>query len=237
LTVSTAQLTRTEAKQALSNVINYPLFVPDLGHQVTHALVSGDLSFFIDEVERLSALGSRSASALLAYLYMRGAVGVTNLDQAESLCSDAAHSGDPYSQYVMGWICRSAGRDAEAIDWLRKAASKGQFLPAIVDIARFMAGGVGVEAADVRAALAVLWDAHKLGHRMALVYISELLRGKSGNWISKVLGAVLYPIAIVRATKFTNRYPLSDLIFVTSLPMNHPLFKIQGLHKRRCNLS
>lgn len=81
----------------------------------------------------------------------------------------------------MGWIRRAAGRDAEAMDWLRKAAGKGCFLPAIVDIARFMAGGVGVVAPDPRAALAVLWDAHKLGHRMALVYIAELLKRSSDN--------------------------------------------------------
>lgn len=221
----------------LANVINYPLFVPELGHQVTHALASGNLASFLDELERLSTLGSRPASALLAYLYMKGELDrVVNMERAEMLCSEGARSGHPYSQYVMGWICRAVGRDAEAINWLRKAAVKGSFLPAIVDIARFMAGGIGVEVPDTRATLAVLWDAHKLGHRMALVYIAELLRSNSGSWVRRVLGAALYPIAIVRATRFTNRNPLSERVFVTSMSTTRPLFR-KELPSHRCRVS
>lgn len=223
--LSPTKLTRREAQQVFANVINYPLFVPELGRRVTHALIAGDLGSLCDELQNLSALGSRPASALLAYLHMKSVFnGAANLNQAEALCLEAARSGDPYSQYVLGWICRASGRDAEAVDWLRKAAAKGLFPPAIVDIARFLAGGVGIEAPELGAALAVLWDAHKLGHRTALVYIAEQLRSSS-NPVRKLLGIILYPIAVARATRFTNRYPLSDNIFVTSLTTKRPLFK------------
>lgn len=231
LRTSAARLTRHEAKQ-VARVINYPIFVPELGHHVTHALVSGDLASFLGELGRLSTLGSRSASALLAYLYMRGAVdGVADLSRAEALCIEAARSGDPYSQYVMAWTCKAAGRDAEASNWLRKAAVKGLFLPAVVDMARFMAGGAGFVAPDTRAALAVLWDAHKLGHRMALVYIATVPWKASGSWMRRVLGAMLYPIAILRAWQFASRYPLSDQVFVTSLTTRRPIFKVSGVRQ------
>lgn len=226
--MSSAKLTKDEAKQLLASVINYPVFVPELGHQLTHALVAGELKIFHAELERLSNLGSRPASALLVYLHMKGAFdAVADLGRVETLCVEAARSGDPYSQYVMGWICRAAGRDVEAVDWLKKAAAKGVFLPAIVDIARFMVGGIGVVAPDRGAALAILWDAHKLGHRMALVYIAELWKSSS-NWIRKVLGFGLYPVAVMRATRFADRHPLSDCVFVTSLTTKRPLFKVQS---------
>lgn len=225
--IPSAALTREEAKQVIDHVINYPLFVPDLGHEVTRALIHGQISDFLNHLKRLSQLGSRPAAATLAYIYMKDvAHGEANLHRAEAMCKEAATSGDPYAQYVMGWISRAAGRDAEAVDWLRKAASKGAFLPAFVDIARFMAGGVGVAEPDTQSALAVLWDAHKLGHRMALVYIAELLQKHQENWLKGILGTILYPIAIVRATRFTNRHPLSERIFVTSLSVGRPLFKI-----------
>src|SRR4029453_6689198 len=133
--------------------------------------------------------------------------------------------GDAYSQYVMAWICRAAGKsDGEAMQWMKKAAM-GRFLPAIVDAARFMAGGVGVAAADVEAALGLLRDAHGLGHRMALVFIAELQRSKSPGSMPRIAGACLHPIAIARATCFMKRYPLSDRAFVTSLTTSRPLFK------------
>lgn len=222
-----AQVTRKDARHVLRCVLNYPIFVPDLGSSITRLIVAGDLSNLLVELQRLSSLGSRPASVLLAYLCMKGAFGgPADLKRAEQLCTEAACSGDPYGQYVKGWICRVTAREAEAMNWLRKAAAKGLFLPAMVDAARFMIGGVGVEAPDARAALAVLWDAHRLGHRMALVYVSEIFRHGYMGWIGRLLGSALYPIAVARATRFANRNPLSDRVFVTSASTKQPLFKV-----------
>lgn len=106
--IRSAELTKSEAKTVLANVLNFPLFVPELGPQVTRSLVSGDLKLFLAELERLSSLGSASASGLLGYLHLKGAIsGVANLERATAMCRKFATSGDPYCQYVMGWVCKS----------------------------------------------------------------------------------------------------------------------------------
>ncbi len=216
-----------EAQRLFREVLNYPLFVPDLGTHVTRLLIEGDLPGFLKELHRLALLGSRPASALLACLYLKGAVhGTPDPARAEQLCADAACKGEPYAQYVMGWICRMTGRDAEAMKWLRRSGVKGLFLPAIVDIGRFIAEGFGVEAPDARMALSVLWEAHRLGHRMALAYISGILLAGAVGWLGKLVGAALSPLAVMRAATYAHRNPLSDRAFVIRTSMTRPLFKI-----------
>ena len=225
--VSAAQLTRRDAGRVYRRVINYPFFMPDLGAAITQLLVAGELGRFVHELQRLAALGSRPAAAFLAFLYLKGAAGEPpNAERAEALCSSIARDGEPYAQYVMAWICRATARDIEAMNWLRKSGAKGLFLPAIVDVGRFMVGGIGIESPDARAALAVLWDAHKLGHRMALVYISEIFRRGFLGAIGRIFGVLLFPIAFTRATLFARRWPLSERAFVILAAMKHPLFKI-----------
>lgn len=221
-----ARLTRSEARQLLRKVVNYPIFVPELGGHVTRLLVDGNIPLLVQELQRLSSLGSKPASVLLGYLCLRGVFGATDPQRAEKLCIQAAKDGDPYAQYVVGWVCRVRRNDVQAVSWLVKA-SKGLFLPAMVDLARFMAGGVGVESADMKAALSVLWDAHKLGHRMALMYIAEICK-RSGTGFFRLAGWCLYPVAAFRAAWFVNRYPVSDQSFVTSLVSTRPLFKATG---------
>lgn len=71
---SCVQLTRSDAIRVLERVINYAIFMPDLGPTTTRLLVSGEVTQFIQETTRLATLGSRPAAALLAYLHLQGAV-------------------------------------------------------------------------------------------------------------------------------------------------------------------
>lgn len=224
-TVQFMEVTKEEAEFVVERIINYPFFVPDLGANVRKALIVGDRKLLLDELERLSALGSRPASALLAYLFARCAfTPEPELSRAESLCGVGAREGDSYSQYVMGCVCRLLGREAEAMDWLKKAAIGGLFRPAFVDIAQFMACGIGVASPDRSAAARVLWDAHKLGHKKALVYLAELMRGDA-NLFRRLLGKLLRPVAVLRASRFVLRNPFSDQVFVTSVSATRPLLK------------
>lgn len=221
-----AELSWSDARRVLKTVLNYPVFVPNLGADITRFLVDGRLDRFIAELDRLAALGSAPASSLLGYLYLRGAFeGGENPIRAQELCTKPAQQGDAYAQYVMAWICRAKGEEAEAMNWLRRSVNAGLFPPAFVDIARFMIGGIGVASPDTRAALAVLWDAHRIGHRLALVYISQALRRTSKSLPMRVAGLLLYPIAIARASLFARRWPLSDRAFVHSASLTRPLFK------------
>lgn len=214
----------TSASRILREVLNYPIYIPLLPGSATTPLVSGDVESLCLQLSRLANIGSRSAGALLAYLHLKGAVSSTpDLKSAARVCVKGAQCGDPYSEYVFGWIKMAEGDPAEAVIWLRRSA-KQLFTPAIVDTARFMAGGVGFEGPDDKAAISVLTDAHKLGHRMALVYIAEYLRARNRLW--RVLGEIAYPFATWRATRFVTRYPFSSHCFVTSLTTSRPLFKV-----------
>jgi hypothetical protein len=211
------------AEPILRCVINYPIFVPPLPITVTEPLLAGDVATLCSELQRLSDSGSWSAGALLAYLHLRGAPnGAPDLDSAERACSAGARSRHAYSEYVFGWIQMARGQPSDAVNWLRRSA-KQLFPPALVDIARFMANGIGFDAQNQGAAIAVLRDAHRLGHRMALVYIAEILRGRSLGW--RLLGNSLYWYAVWRATRFASRYPFSPKSFVTSLSTARPLFR------------
>jgi hypothetical protein len=99
---------------------------------------------------------------------------------------------------------------------MKKAAMGGRFLPALVDIGRFIIGGVGVESPDAKAGRAVLWDAHKLGHKMALVYVAEVMQ-RDASLLLRLLGALLHPVAAARASKFILRQPFSDEVFAHTL--------------------
>lgn len=225
--ISAAQLTRRDAGRVYRRVINYPFYMPDLGPAVTQLLVAGKLGLLVQELQRLGALGSRPAAAFLGFLHLKGAAGEPpNAERAEELCSSVARDGDAYAQYLMAWICRATGRDVEALNWLRKSGAKGLFPPAIVDVGRFIVGGIGIESPDTRAALAVLWDAHRLGHRMALVYIAQIFRRGGFGAMGRIFGMLLYPIAITRAILFARRWPLSERAFIILATMKRPLFRV-----------
>ena len=229
MTTRALSLDRREAKRLGSKVLYYPLFVPDLGEKAKELLVGGDLFGLSVELERLSRLGAKPAQALLAYLCLKGAPGVArDIKRAEALCSDAAAAGDPYAQYVRAWVCRITGREVEAMDWLRRA-SKALFPPAVVDVGRFMVGGIGVQAPDSKSALLVLWDAHRVGHRMALVFIANILSAGHRGIVGRVLGMLLYPFAIARAALYSRRYPTSECIFINSEVTSKGLFRTSGM--------
>lgn len=219
-------LSEHDARRVLKHVTNYPLLVPDLGPEVLHLFVAGYVARFVDEVRRLASLDSHAA-ALLAYLHLEGGIqGKRDIAMAEDVCLGPARAGCPYAQYVMAWICKTRGQSVDAMAWMRKAAITGLFPPAAVDLGKFVIAGVGISAPDATAGLKILWDAHRLGHRMALSAIAESLRAGRQGLRGKLLGYVLLPVAAVRAARFATRHPLSEKIFIHVERRSMPLFKI-----------
>jgi hypothetical protein len=130
----------------------YSLFVPNELRTVASLMVEGNRSRGLSEAERLALLGSSSAKAFLAYAEMLGlVVGELRFDRAQRLAMEAAQSGNPFGLYVLGWIRFAQNRHTEAFASLLTAA-KQLFLPAIVDVGRFVAVGIGVARADARSA-------------------------------------------------------------------------------------
>lgn len=208
------------------NSLNYPLYLPALGPQVERSLIDGDLQGFHAEISRLATMGSRPANALLGYLHVRGAFkqGV-RFDLAETHALPGAKSGDPYSQYVVAWACFHSDRQVEAVRWMAKSAFTGRFLPAVVDIAVWMASGRGFQDADARAAAKTLWLAQKNGHRTAIFYIAQmLLKGRFGL-LARSIPVLLFPLLLIWGVRSTFLYPFDERTFWTPWAPRSSLFK------------
>lgn len=219
------KLSRREARYLIYHVFNYPVFIPELGGNIKKFLLDGNVTGLISELRRLSSLGSKPAQALLAYFYMKqSSEPPSGTNMPEAMCVDAANAHDPYAQYVLAWIHRVNGEEIEAMKWMFKSA-KALFPPAMVDVGRFMLGGVGVAKPDPSSALKVLWNAHQIGHRMAAVYAAKILCAGHRGLLGRALGVFLLPIAILRVALFCKRYPLSDCIFLNSEMLSKPLFR------------
>jgi hypothetical protein len=218
-------LTRREARAILRHGITYPLFVPDLGTTLVKLLVAGsNPRLLVEELNRLTLLGSGNAAALLTLLDTRGALNSGEYANAAlERCRTSAAAGNAYAQYVMGWVNRKLGMSVEAFRCLT-SASVGMFLPAMIDTARFAAGGAGVKSRDPQAALRIMWTAHKMGHRAALTFIARYWMKGAAGWFARLAGLLLYFPAVLRAAHYATRHPLSEKIFVLPLK-DEPLLR------------
>jgi len=196
-----------------------------VGAKFVKFLAAGSsLELLVEELNRLTLLGSDNAAALLTLLDSRGALdGGQYASAALERCRTSAAAGNAYAQYVMGWVNRKLGMSAEAFRCL-KSASVGMFLPAMIDTARFAAGGAGVKTQDPQAALQIMWTAHKMGHRAALTFIARYWMKGAAGWFARLAGLLLYFPALMRAAHYATRHPLSEKIFVLPLK-NEPLLR------------
>ncbi|HZF29527.1 MAG TPA: hypothetical protein VE907_10440 [Gammaproteobacteria bacterium] len=208
--------------------LNYALFVPPQLASIRSALHRGEPSQMIAEASRLAALGSGDAKALLGYLELRAAVtGQSRYDRAEVLSQEAFRQGNAFGEYVLGWVRFEQGRPVDALAHL-VASGKQMFLPAIVDVGRFMVSGIGVKEADPIAAEKMFLLAHRLGHRVALPYILRIYRrGKRGVW-RRLLGFVALPFALARLGAYTWLQPFSEKAFVHAKDARRPLFNVSA---------
>jgi hypothetical protein len=112
---------------------NAPLYVPDQGRYVIKLIEKGGPPLFLSELERLSALGSPWASAMLGYIaLMPGAEGKRDTNRAAELCRSHAYAGDSYAQFVHAWALIYSGQTKLAIESMKKATLAG-FPPATLD--------------------------------------------------------------------------------------------------------
>jgi TPR repeat protein len=198
--------------------MNFPLYIPLEGTDVLDTLDKSGPQGFMAELARRAELGAAWAASVLGFIELQGgAEGTANLANAERFCRVTAHSGDPYAQYVLAWVALGQNRDAEALQWMKRAATAGNFLPACADLGRFYLSGVGIKAPDIDAGISMLWRAHHLGHKAPLLFICDTYgRGRRGL-LRRLLAHVIAPLAIARYYFAVVAHPFSEEVFVFHL--------------------
>jgi TPR repeat protein len=204
--------------------VNYPIYIPEEDSDTAVLLVSGDTRNLSAELKRRATLGSASAAAVLGYLEFMGAFGTEpDLDAAIACCTGPAKAGYPYAQYVLSWAYWEKRNRTEAMRWMKRSTAKS-FLPALVDSGRMLAALAG-NRGEVRAAVRILWGAHRLGHAGALLLIGGLaLRGVMGP-LPRLLGLVLFPFAAIRLAVAWRCEPFAARCFAIDKHPEVPFFK------------
>ena len=209
-------------------LLYFPLYIPERDPEVRELLLSGDIPELMRILERRASLGSGWAAALLAFLRLRGTPGESpDPELAESTCLAAARAGEPFAQYVLAWALWERGKYRSAIRWMKLAALRGQFLPAWVDIGRFLASVVATEGyADMPGAVESLWEAHRRGHFMALLFIADISRRGHLGFARRALSVLIYAYAAPRALLAMHCAPFSARVFTNMFkPSQNPLFQ------------
>lgn len=211
------------------NALNYPIYIPTELSEIQDLLIAGNIQGMISALEHRAKLGSGSAAALLAYLKFKGASdGTPDARIASSICLDAARAGDPYAQYVFAWTVWDYS--APGIEWMKRAALQGKFLPALVDLGRFLADVQVRSNADVRDTVKLLWAAHRRGHLMALFAIAAIARtGRLGK-ARQILSFIGLPVVAMRLWLISfvlQLGPFSERVFVNVPNAKRPLFRVQ----------
>jgi hypothetical protein len=197
--------------------LHAPLYIPPEGRSVLKHLEAAGPSGLIQELQRLSALGSAWASAALDHIYLRpGPTAKPNPNRAIELCQNHAERGDSYAQYIYAWALLHLGQRNMAVRAMQSSAIS-RFPPAAMDFVIFVWHGWGMKQRDPRAARKLLRVAFKLHHAMALKWLCRLNRsGEYGIW-RRVLGFMLTPFAHIRYAFAIWADPFAALVLTLSM--------------------
>jgi len=222
-------LTERSIKGAAWDRLNYPLFIPPDGSDLLAVLAKQGKEQFITGLDSRAGLGVAWAAAILGLLELKGEIdGRVRLDRAEQLCLPAARSRDSYAQYVLAWILVEQRQGKEAYRWMNRAASAGDYLPALADLGRFVLGGVGIRSPDVARGIGLLWSAHRRGHKAALPFICDnYRRGKCGP-ARRLAAYLIFPYALFRSYWSMRRNPFAQEVFVNFQSPRRPFFRVQS---------
>jgi hypothetical protein len=191
------------------------LYIPAVAQQQLAGLKNAPAVDVQRELDRLAALGSPWASAVLGYqALLRRPDGSREVDKAIALCSEPAARGDAYSQYLMYWASHLKGNQREAIGYLK--ASVGQcFPPAVLDSVAFF--WTTRRETNPLGVLKPLSQAETVGHYGAFLWRCKLyMTGRLGRWRSFV-GYICFPIAALLLIYHSLRHPFSARTFIFDL--------------------
>ncbi len=204
---------------------NSPLYIPDNGSLILKLLETGGPPPFLSELQRLSALGSPWASAILGYLaLMPGSDGKRDTGRAIELCKPHAHAGDPYAQFVYAWALIYGGQPKLAFESIKKATVSG-FPPAGLSFAAFIWNLPGKKASDAAAALKALGFAEKTGHKAAPLCRCKFYKSGRLGLLRVPLGYLLWPLAAIRFLRGVRSDPFASQVFVFQSQATGPVIR------------
>jgi TPR repeat protein len=206
-------------------LMNFPLYIPLEGAELIETLDKSGSQGFMADLARRAELGATWAAAALGFIELQGGeAGTANFSNAERFCTPPAHAGDAYAQYVLAWAALGQNREAEALRWMKRAATSGNFRPACADLGRFYVDGVGIDAPDVDTGMRMLWGAHSLGYKASLLFICDTYRRGRRGFLGRLAACVIAPFAIARYYLALTNRPFSEEVFA---------FNLQALQKKR----
>jgi len=206
--------------------LNYPLFVPPDGSDLLAVLAKKGREQFITDLGNRAGLGVNWAAAMLGFLELKGGItGQVRLDVAEQLCLPAARAGDSYAQYVLAWILLELQRPEEAFRWMNRAATEGNFLPALADLGRFTLGGMGLRHPDVARGISLLWSSHSRGHKAPLLFICDTYRSGRCGLVRRLVAHLIFPYAIFRYYLSLRHKPFAQRVYVNQQSAQSPFFR------------
>ena len=205
--------------------INLPLYIPYEGRFVLKHLEVEGPGKLVEELEKLSALGSSWASAALGCLCLLPGRHVRrDPDRALQLCREPAGRGDPYALFVYAWALLHVGQRAAAIRAMKKSALL-KFPPAALDLVTFVWRGWGIKERSPQLARDLLRRAFSQHHALAVWWLSNFYRSGQFGALRWVLGWLLAPGAVVWGTLQIRRDPFSSRVFSLSTSSDGPFFK------------
>jgi hypothetical protein len=168
------------------------IYIPQAAQPYLSTLRNEGPKAFLDELERLAALGSPWASAFLGYqALLVKPDGSRDVDRAIHLCKEPAASGDAYAAYVLGWAVFLHGDPVKSLTYIRRSARQ-LFPPAVLDLVAFY--WMGRRSKTPKGVLISLRHSRIVGHYATLFWRSKIYRsGRLGYW-RLILGYILTPI-------------------------------------------
>ncbi|MGH8290351.1 MAG: hypothetical protein ACREV7_15225 [Steroidobacteraceae bacterium] len=223
--LSAAHLRRYIQARSVWKALNYPIYIPEEDRDIAALLVKGDAANLAAVLNRRASLGSGRAAAMLGFLEFMGAIsGEPNPKAAIACCTGPAKAGEPYAQYVLSWAYWETGNRADAMRWMQRSALDSKFLPARVDLGKMLAE-LAHDSGEIRAAVRILWSAHRRGHVGALAQICGIaIRGQLGP-LSRLLGIVVLPYSLIRLVLGLRCEPFGLRAFIVSRDPKVPFFK------------
>ena len=202
--------------------VNYPLYIPPSCTDVAALVESQQPQAAIEHLRKKTQLDNGEAAALLAYIHLRGAAPQEGFAAVFEKCRKAANAGEPYAEFVVALVHQFAGRYPEALDWLQRACNQ-QFSPALAQMGRLMAEGIGFPRPDRKSAMRMYRMALEYGHVPTLILVSkDLMRSRNPfAWLS---GVLLTPVAVLVAAISLRLAPFKVTNFIHISGDSPPLF-------------
>ena len=179
----------------------------------------------LDELKRLSALGSSSAAVVLAFVsLLPRADGSRDPGHAIELLKSHAKAGDPYALFMYSWALLYSGDHPSAIVSMKRSADAG-FPPAALDMATYAWNARPAGERNPHQALKLLGLADRVHHKASWVWRCTFYRSGRFGTARRALGYLLMPLARLRYVLALWLDPLSCRVFMFPTWAKGPLLR------------